>query len=44
MTAAERFDGISTEDLMRLDEHELLVLRATADVLHLNEKAYVTAP
>jgi len=42
MAAAEWFDGISTEDLMELDEHELLVLRATADALHLNEKAYVT--
>jgi len=42
MAAAEWFDGISTEDLMELDEHELLVLRATADALRLNEKAYVT--
>ena len=40
--AAEWFDGISTEDLMELDEHELLVLRATADALRLNDKAYVT--
>ena len=42
MAAAEWFDGISTEDLMELDEHELLVLRAVADALRLNEKAYVT--
>ena len=42
MAAAEWFDGISTEDLMELDEHELLVLRATADALHFNEKAYAT--
>jgi len=42
IAAAEWFDGISTEDLMELDEHELLVLRATADALRLNEKAYVT--
>jgi cell division control protein 6 len=42
MAAAEWFDGISTEDLMELDEHELLVLRATADALRLNDKAYVT--
>ena len=42
MAAAEWFDGISTEDLMELDEHELLVLRAVADALRLNEKAYAT--
>jgi cell division control protein 6 len=42
IAAAEWFDGISTEDLMELDEHELLVLRATADALRLNDKAYVT--
>ena len=42
MAAAEWFDGISTEDLMELDMHELLVLRAVADALRFNEKAYVT--
>jgi len=42
MAAAEWFDGISTEELMELGEHELLVLRAAAEALRHSEKAYVT--